>query len=163
MILPFYIIFAKQVFDLDQSYIGIFLIVQITGTIMSNIVWGVLATKYNAKSVVKLCILIGALLPILAIILSFTSPYIYSSVFIFLGFIISGRRVGFEPYLLDISPDDQRTEYLGIRGTMNLLVVILPIIGGLFIDVVGFYFTFSIVSIFMIAAFVLLKDSIKKV
>ena len=163
MILPFYIIFAKQVFDLDQSYIGIFLIVQITGTIMSNIVWGVLATKYNAKSVVKLCILIGALLPILAIILSFTSPYIYSSVFIFLGFIISGRRVGFEPYLLDISPDDQRTEYLGIRGTMNLLVVILPIIGGLFIDVVGFYFTFSIVSIFMIVAFVLLKDSIKKV
>lgn len=45
MILPFYIIFAKQVFDLDQSYIGVFLIVQITGTVFSNIIWGLLATK----------------------------------------------------------------------------------------------------------------------
>jgi MFS family permease len=75
-----------------------------------------------------------------------------------LGFIISGRRVGFEPYLLDIAPDHQRTEYLGIRGTMNLFVVILPILGGIFIDFVGFYFTFSIVSFFMAIAFILLKS-----
>lgn len=162
MILPFYIIFAKEVFDLDQSYIGLFLIVQIIGTVLSNIIWGLLATKRNAKSVVKVCISIGAMLPILAIILSFTSAYVYSMIFIFLGFIISGRRVGFEPYLLDIAPEDQRTEYLGIRGTMNLFVVILPIIGGLFIDVVGFYVTFSIVSIFMVLAYVFLKDSKKK-
>jgi len=162
MILPFYIIFAKQVFDLDQSYIGIFLIVQISGTVFSNLIWGILATRYNAKSVVKLCVLIGALLPVLAIVLSFTSAYFYSLIFVFLGFIISGRRVGFEPYLLDIAPEDQRTEYLGIRGTMNIFVVILPIVGGIFIDIVGFYVTFSVVSLFMIIAFIFLKDSITK-
>ncbi len=160
MILPFYIIFAKQVFDLDQSYIGTFLIVQITGTVFSNIIWGILATKRNAKTVVKVCIAIGAFLPILAIVLSFTSVYIYSIIFVLLGFIISGRRVGFEPYLLDIAPDDRRTEYLGIRGTMNLFVVILPIVGGLFIDVVGFYTTFTIVSFVMLIALFLMKDSV---
>lgn len=157
MILPFYIIFAKEVFDLDQSFIGLFLIAQISGTVLSNLVWGILATKHEAKSVVGLCVLMGALLPLLAMLLSFTTPYFYTIIFVFLGFVISGRRVGFEPYLLDIAPDDQRTEYLGIRGTMNLMVVILPIVGGIFIDMVGFYVTFSTVSLFMVVALVFLK------
>lgn len=161
MILPFYIIFAKQVFDLDQSFIGIYLIAQISGTVLSNLVWGVLATRHEAKSVVRLCVVIGAVLPLLAMALSFTSAYLYTIIFVFLGFIISGRRVGFEPYLLDIAPDDQRTEYLGIRGTMNLMVVILPILGGIFIDVVGFYMTFSVVSLFMIVALIFLKSPIE--
>lgn len=162
MILPFYIIFAKQVFDLEQSYIGVFLLAQISGTVLSNIMWGILATRYNAKSVVSLCIFIGATLPVLAIALSFTTVYFYIIVFVLLGFIVSGRRVGFEPYLLDIAPDEQRTEYLGIRGTMNIFVVILPIVGGLFIDVVGFYFTFIAVSFFMILAFLVLNFSRNK-
>ncbi len=158
MILPFYIIFAKEVFDLDTSFIGIFLLFQILGTVLSNFIWGIMATRYNAKAVIKLCIFMGGLLPILAIVLSFTTPHLYSIVFVLLGFIISGRRIGFEPYLLDIAPSNQRTEYLGIRGTMNIFVVILPILGGFFIDVVGFYFTFSVVSIFMAIAFIILKN-----
>ncbi len=158
MVLPFYIIFAKEVFDLGPSFIGIYLLFQISGTILSNIFWGIIATKYNAKSVIKVCILLGGLLPILAIALSFTTPYMYSMVFVLLGFIISGRRIGFEPYLLDIAPEDQRTEYLGINGTMNILIVILPILGGFFIDFIGFYFTFSLVSVFMAIAFIVLKN-----
>lgn len=158
MILPFYIIFAKEVFNLDSSFIGIYLLFQISGTVLSNLMWGIIATKYNAKSVIRLCIGIGGILPILAIALSFTTPYIYSIVFVLLGFIISGRRVGFEPYLLDIAPDNQRTEYLGISGTMNVFIVLLPILGGFFIDIVGFYFTFSVVSVFMAIAFIVLKD-----
>jgi len=31
----------------------------------------------------------------------------------------SGRAVGFESYLLDIAPHDNRIIYLGIRGTFN--------------------------------------------
>jgi MFS family permease len=159
MILPFYIIFAKEVFDLDQSFIGVYLLFQIAGTVLSNFLWGIIATRNNSKSVIKVCVSIGGILPILAIILSFTSAYLYAIIFVLLGFIISGRRVGFEPYLLDIAPDHQRTEYLGIRGTMNLFIVILPILGGIFIDFVGFYFTFSLVSFVMIIAYIFLKDS----
>jgi MFS family permease len=159
MILPFYIIFAKEVFKLDTSYIGVFLIAQVAGTVLSNFLWGFLATKSNAKSVVKLCVFMGGMLPIFAILLSFTSPFVYTIIFVFLGFIISGRRIGFEPYLLDIAPENQRTEYLGIRGTMNIFVVVLPIIGGIFIDVIGFYITFSMVSIFMTIAYFFLRGT----
>lgn len=39
---------------------------------------------------------------------------------------------------------------------------VTSIIGGIFIDVVGFYFTFSIVSIFMVLTFAFLRDSKKR-
>ena len=157
MILPFYMLLAKDLFQIDNTYIGRYLIFQITGTLLSNLVWGYLANKFNAKRVVQTCILLGGLIPIAAIIASRFGPDYYAIVFFLLGFIISGRRIGFEPYLLDIAPEEQRTEYLGIRGTLNIFVVILPILGGFLINAFGYYIVFVAVSIIMISASFLLK------
>jgi len=72
-----------------------------------------------------------------------------------LGFVISGRRIGFDSYLLDIAPEDKRTVYLGVRGTLNILVVVLPIMGSIFIESIGYTFTFIFVSIVMFLGFYL--------
>lgn len=157
MVLPFYIIYGKSLFQLDNSFIGIFLLIQITGTIFSNIVWGLLGKYLRSKSVVRFCILLGGINPILAIVLGATNPYLYGIVFFVLGFAISGRRVGFEPFLLDITPKDKRIEYLGIRGSLNILIVILPLLGAFLRDVIGFEFTFMIVALTMFTAFLLLQ------
>lgn len=149
MILPFYMIYARDSFDLDQNYIGKYLLFQITGTIFSNLIWGFLSRKFGSKSVVRTCILVGGSIPIVALILSRFGPDIYSFVFLLVGFVISGRKIGFDSYLLDIAPEDKRTVYLGIRGTLNIFVVILPILGGIFIDGIGYPITFIIVSILM--------------
>lgn len=156
MILPFYMLFAKETFNIDNSYIGIYLIVQTTGVILSNIVWGFLASKFNAKAIVRFCIMLGGLNPILAIILGYTSPELFAIVFFILGFTISGRKIGFEPYLLDIVPTKERVEYLGIRGSLNILVVILPLIGAVVTTLFGFNITFATVAIMMAIAFFLL-------
>lgn len=157
MILPFYIIFAKETFNVDNSYIGKYLLFQIIGAIFSNIFWGLLAKKFNSKFIVKTCIFMGGIIPLIAIILSYLGPNYFAIIFFLLGFIVSGRRIGFELYLLDIAPEQHRTEYLGIRGTLNIFVVILPIAGSFFIEGFGYYFTFGIVSIVMITASFLLK------
>lgn len=149
MILPFYMVYARDSFNLDQSYIGKYLLFQITGTILSNFVWGFLSRRFGSKSVVKICIFMGGSIPILALILSKFGPTIYSLVFLFVGFVISGRKIGFDSYLLDITPEDKRTIYLGVRGTLNIFVVILPILGGIFIDMIGYPITFIMVSILM--------------
>jgi len=159
MILPFYMIFAKDIFSIDNSYIGKYLLFQITGTIFSNVLWGMISTKFGSKSVVRICILGGATIPLIAIVLSKFGPNVFSIVFLLVGFIISGRRVGFETYLLDISPSNNTTVYFGIRGSLNLMVVILPIMGGLFIDIIGYYLTFSIVSVIMFISFILFKKN----
>jgi MFS family permease len=156
MILPFFMLFAKERFLIDESYVGKYLIFQIAGTILSNILWGMIANRFGAKILVRTCIFLGALIPIIAMIISPLGPNYFVIVFLLVGIIVSGRRVGFEPLLLDLAPNEQRTVYLGIRGSLNIFVVLLPIMGSIFIDLFGYYFTFILVSIIMFLAFYLL-------
>ena len=155
MILPFYMVFARDFFNLDQSYIGRYLLFQISGTVFSNFLWAYLSRRFGSKSVVNVCILTGSLIPISALLLSRIGPDAYSFVFLLVGFVISGRRIGFDTYLLDIAPESKRTVYLGVRGTLNVLVVILPIMGSIFIDTLGYNFTFLLVSTVMVLGFYL--------
>ena len=164
MILPFYYLYAKDRFNFDESYIGTYLIWLTVGTIFSNFIWGFLANRFNAKQIVRFCIVLGGLNPLLAIYLGTVSPEMFAIIFFILGFMISGRKIGFEPYLLDIIPTEERVEYLGIRGSLNILIVILPLIGALTIDLFGFNFTFIVVSVMMgIAVLLLSKISNKQI
>ena len=153
MVLPFYIVFAKDTFNLSAEYIGIFLLFQIAGMITSNLFWGYIGDKKGARYVVRVCILIGGIIPILALIAGQMNPDIYKYLFFLVGFVKSGRKIGFLPYLLDLAPEDKRTIYLGIRDSLNILIIILPLIGGVLINFLGYTLTFIIVSIVMITAF----------
>jgi MFS family permease len=157
MILPFYIVFAKDTFLISESYVGRYLLFQIIGTIFSNIFWGYIFNKYSSKTVVSTCIFLGTIIPIVAIVLSFFGPNLYSIVFFLVGFVISGRRVGFDPYFLEIAPEEERPIYLGVRGTLNFMTVIMPTIGGLFIQTMGYYTTFIIVTTVMLTDLYLIK------
>ena len=161
MILPFYIIYAQEVFD--TTLLSFYLFAIIGGSIPSNIFWGVISKKFSSKKVVGVCIFLGALIPLLSLLMGSLGPYYFSIIFILVGFIRSGRVVGFDPYLLDIAPEKQRTRYLGIRGTLSLLTMVLPLLGGLFIELIGYSFTFGIVSLAMFISLFLLKGkNVKK-
>ena len=153
MILPFYMVFIKNSFSNYMNYLGVFVIVQVVGSITSNFLWAFISRKFGSKSVVKLCIFMGATIPIIALLINSLGPIWYILVFLLLGFITSGRNIGFEPYLLDIAPNEKRTIYLGIRGSLNVLVVLLPLAGGIFINILGYYLTFGLVSLVMFLVF----------
>ncbi|NLN60996.1 MAG: MFS transporter [Deltaproteobacteria bacterium] len=152
MILPFYMIFAIDTLGVDSGYIGWYLLFQITGGILSNIVWTYIASRYDSRRIIKTCIFVGGTVPLIALALSRLGPEAFSFVFLLTGFIQSGRRIGFEPYILDIAPTAHRTEYLGIRGSMNIGAVLLPIAGGAVIQTLGYTFTFVIVTVIMFTA-----------
>ncbi|MGB9679814.1 MAG: MFS transporter [Minisyncoccia bacterium] len=153
MILPFYMVFIKNSFTNYMGYLGIFVIAQITGNIASNFLWAIISKRFGSQAVVRLCIFIGGLLPIIAIFLKPFGISWYIILFVFIGFISSGRGIGFDLFFLDIAPEEKRTVYLGIRGTLNILVILLPLAGGIFIRFFGFYATFILVSIAMFTAF----------
>jgi MFS family permease len=157
MVLPFYMIYALDVLNVDNSYIGRFLLFQIGGTIFSNLVWTYIAKYYDARLIVKTCIFIGGITPLVALVLAAMGPDAFAIVFVLMGFMQSGRRIGFEAYILDIAPSGQRTVYLGIRGSLNVGAVILPVLGGTFIELLGYPATFIVVSMVMITAAFLLK------
>jgi len=156
MVYPFYMLYAKDILCVDETYVGRYLIFQTAGAVLSNFLWVAISRKWDSKMILKFCILIGSVVPVLAIILSKFGPWYYSIVFFLVGFLISGRAVGFESYILDIAPSDERIIYLGIRGTMNIFIVLLPVLGGYFITYLGYYITFIIVTAVMLLAFILL-------
>jgi len=146
MAMPFYLIFAREQLSVGDAYIGRYLLFQMAGMILSNFAWGWAATRFGSKCVVRSCLIVGATIPIVTLALSQASANLFSIVFLLVGFVMSGRRVGFEPYLLDLVPPADRTVYLGIRGTMNILIVILPILGGALIQSIGYLPVFILVS-----------------
>jgi MFS family permease len=156
MIMPFYMIYAKDMLDVNDVYIGRYLLYQIGGTISSNLLWGWVAGRFGSKKAVGLCLLLGGVIPIVALSLIHLGPGFFSLVFLLVGFVYSGRRVGFMPYLLDIIPSDDRPVYLGIRGTLNVLVVVLPLLGGIIINFAGYLAVFAVVATAMFSSFVLL-------
>ena len=157
MILPFYMVFIKNSFSNYMDYLGVFVIAQVVGGITSNFLWAFVSRKFGSKSVVKLCVFMGSMIPVIALLINPLGPIWYILVFLLLGFITSGRNIGFEPYLLDIAPNEKRTIYLGIRGSLNLLVVLLPLAGGIFINILGYYMTFGLVSLIMFLVFLSIK------
>ncbi len=161
MILPFYMLYAKDTFNISENYIGRYLIFQTAGAVLSNFLWKMISNRWGSKMIIRTYTIIGCLVPIIAIILSKLGPDYYAIIFFLVGFLISGRAVGFSSYLLDICPDDNRIIYLGIRGTMNFLIVLLPVAGGIFISFMGYHPAFIIVALIMFASFLLLgkKDS----
>ncbi|XFA99114.1 MFS transporter [Candidatus Izemoplasma sp. B36] len=150
MIMPFYMIYAKTQLNVDDYFIGVYLLIILFGKVLSSFFWGFIGKRFNAKRIVGLCIAVGGLIPILAIFLGKTNPYIFGIIFFFVGIIISGRQIGFSPYLLDLTPKEHRLEYLGIRGSLNISIIILPLIAALIIETLGYSITFIIVSIVML-------------
>lgn len=155
MMLPFYIVYAQEIFD--TTLLSLYLFAIIAGTIVSNLFWGIISKKLNSKKVIEICIFVGALIPIFSLLIVPFGPYYFTIIFVLIGFIRSGRVIGFDPYLLDIAPESKRTAYLGIRGTLSILTIVLPLIGGLFIELLGYTFTFYIVTIVMFLSLFLLS------
>ena len=155
MIIPFYLSFAKDIIKIRESEIGTYLTFQILGAIFSNIFWGKISKTIGSKKSLELCILIGSILPILAISFQKFMPNLFFLVFFGVGTIISGRQISFNTYLLDISPEEHRPVYIGINGSLIIFMIIFPLIGGIFIEKFGYYLTFLLVSIGMFINYLL--------
>lgn len=152
MVLPFYMVFVQREFPGATASLGLFVFAQTAGALLSNFAWAAFSQRFGSRTVMRVCIALGATLPVVAWGLSFTGPAWFALLFFLVGFVVSGRNIGFEPYLLEIAPASQRALYLGIRGTLNVLMVFLPLAGGLFIQWLGFLPTFGVVTLGMLAA-----------
>jgi MFS family permease len=151
MLLPFYMVLIKNRFAGATDWIGVFIIAQTAGSIGSNLVWAWVARKFSPRLVIRLCMTMGGIIPLLALLFSMLGIGWFVLLFLMIGFVISGRNIGFEPYLLELAPAPQRILYLGIRGSLGILLAVLPLLGGLLIARIGFASAFILVATVMLA------------
>ncbi|KLO20938.1 MULTISPECIES: MFS transporter [unclassified Marinitoga] len=150
IIIPFYILLAKNSFPDAKNMIGNFLLLQMIGIVLASIVWGKILHKKGYKHVLFFCSVMGIVLPILSLFLSKTTPYIYSMIFLISGFTLSARQMSFEGVLIEISTHENRALYVGISGALNIVTAILPLIIGTIIKYLGFNLVMPFVSAMII-------------
>jgi hypothetical protein len=142
MALPFYILYARDELGLDPSAAGVFLAIQMVGFVISNLLWGSLSNRIGNKIVLVLVSGIAIVSPLLAVLGGryewLGNTWGFGTVFFFLGFTLSGIRLGQTNYMLDVSPETERPTYLGFMNTILAPVLLLSMLGGYIIERTSF-------------------------
>ncbi|MDW8352024.1 MAG: hypothetical protein RML99_08945 [Anaerolineae bacterium] len=145
MAASFYLVFAKDQLGLDDSATGIFNIALIVGGVVGIVLFGWLADRFTALSVVRAAAFMQCAAPALALIFALTtSPdnppahdlVIAGFILIFAlrGAIEHSLVLGPLGYLLDSAPERHRAMYIGAINTLSGIVALSPVVGGAWLD-----------------------------
>jgi MFS family permease len=142
MALPFFAVYTIQKFD--AAVVGDLVIFQVTGMVLSNLLWGYVSKKMGNVSIARIGIMI-------AIISTIATPFLpniywYYVLFFVVGSTLSARGIFMDAYLIEIAPERERVMYVGISGAMGFVGALFPILGGLLAKHTGF------ILVFMLAA-----------
>jgi len=151
IIIPFYVLLAKQHFGLSGENVGNFLLFQMGGMLLAGFMWRRFLLKKGLKKLLQRCVVIGSLIPIMALILVRTSVELFIIIFLLSSITLSARKISFEWLLIEITNDENRSLYTGIAGALNLVTALLPLLLGTLIQTIGFLPVFIISSLSIIS------------
>jgi len=139
--LPFYGVYATDVLLISEENVGLFVSAQVLGGILASLAMGYLNERSGSKVVTQITIALGLCTPLLALLIHYYSPqgptvtYIYALVFVLIGANYSGYMQGFMNFVLEMSPPDQRPDYVGLYNTVGgTLIMVVPVLGGLLLQ-----------------------------
>lgn len=160
-LIPFYMAFTKNQFNITEADIGTFLLFQISGQIISNIIWNQFLKRYSYKGMLYATIVITGILPVIILLMSSVgSLFVFSFVFIFTGTAISANKITMEGIIIEISDQTNRALYTAIYNTANITLAILPIITARLLNITGFEIIFIIYSIITLSSLLLINKFI---
>ena len=154
MALPFYVLYLKDLLNINLGTVGILLSAQMLGSVLSNILWAHLSDFVGNKKVIQISSFAGLMVPIVALMIQFKSELLYFYLFTIIGFFISGRTIGKTNYLLDIAPSKDRPIYISLTGTLLFPVSLFPLIGGLILQYISYNILFIITGIPILLGFI---------
>lgn len=151
-LMPFYVAYASHHYGLTGEQVGTYLLVQIVGMVLSNILWAKLVDRFGFRGVIRACIICGALLPILTLVLAGTPLPLFLVVFFLMGMSLSARKIAFSGRLIEITTDTNRALYQGIVGATSLTTALFPLVAGSLILTLGYTPVFLGVSVLVACA-----------
>jgi MFS family permease len=143
--MPFYVVQATQVLGVPTNTIGLFLIAQTIGGVVSSLILGSISQKRGSHLVIRAAMILALIPPLMGLLL-----YLFAQdnatlatigtalIFVAMGATDGSFLLGFLQHVLDIAPPGQRTAYTGLSNTIGGLTVIAPTIGGLLLQATSF-------------------------
>lgn len=140
----FYVVFARERLGLPDSSIGVFTIAYVVGGLAGILLFGWLASRYGSRHVVNATCLLQAAATTIALLLALTgwtaSPLTYAALAIAIainGASIRATHIGFLSYVQDNTPERDRAIYVGALSTIGGVASLLPLLGGVVIDLLS--------------------------
>lgn len=131
---PFYIVYAQTQVGVDPGMVGLYLSAQMAGGALSNLLWGWLGDRFGNRAVIVGTALTGGLAPLLALLVAVVSPLLFILVFAALGATISGMRLGYSNFILEMAPVELRPTCVALQNTLLAPVALLPLIASALIE-----------------------------
>jgi len=157
-VIPFYVSLAKESMGLSAKTVGNFLVLQIIGMVISNILWNVLVKHKSYKGLVKVWAVIGFFVPLLALLLSGklgvpANKSLYPFIFLISGFNISAYQIAVPGILLEISHEENRVLYTALSGAGSITTIVVPLISGVLISMLGYRLVFVVTAFSVLSTF----------
>lgn len=152
MAFPFYVLYATDRLRFPEQTISIFILAQTVGVLFASLVLGQVADRHGAQRVIQIGSWVLLTAPLLALILALVSRgglstllhYAYAWIYICIGLSENLGMLGYVNYVLDISPPEQRTIYMGFTNALNSLGLFGPIIAGWLVGHTSYLFLFAV-------------------
>ncbi|HIP70643.1 MAG TPA: MFS transporter [Anaerolineae bacterium] len=140
----FYVVYARNDLGVSAGAVGLFLTAQMAGAAVSNILWGWLADGYGNKTVIVGTMATAGLTAVFALTLPALYLPAYVVVFILLGAMLSGWRIGYNNFVLEMAPEKIRAACVAWQNTLIAPVTLLPLIAGALLSSISFTTIFVI-------------------
>ncbi len=134
MVLPFYVVYAKDELNAPADSIGWFLLAQVLGGVLFSPLWAYLVDRFESRVMLMVCASISTITPILAMVLGSQGWHAMLIVFFLIGASLNGRIIGFQSGLLELAPPQERGTYAGANEILILPIAFLSLLAGVFLQ-----------------------------
>ncbi|MDO4263167.1 MAG: MFS transporter [Deinococcus sp.] len=137
---PFYAVYALRELDFPAASLGTFVMATTAAAPLSNVGWQRVAERKGSRRILRYAAGFAALAPVTALLAGHFgwSPAAYGLVFVLASVALQGFNLGHTNHLLNISPEGQRSRYIGTLNTLVGVALFAPVLGGLVADQFGY-------------------------
>lgn len=151
--LPTYVVVAISKGAPDHA-MAWFIAANVLGGLASNVVWARLVDTRGAPAMIRVCVSLAVLAPLLALISLRVGWPVLVGVMALAGATQTGRKVGFSAALLELAPPERRATYGATYALLCLPAAAMPLVGGLLVAWTSYATLFVITAVLLTAALV---------
>ncbi len=134
--LPFIILDAEAKLSLGGTEIGYLLSAQIVGGMLSNLVWGKIASRGTIRLIIYTAFA-GYIMANAGAMIA-TDLWHYALIFLLLGASMDGMRLAFSNNILIIAPEHQRPVYIALQSNLTSIGLFFAVPGALILKTFGY-------------------------
>ncbi len=151
---PFFIVYAQHRLGVPTEAAGFYLALSAAARVVTNPLWGWVVSRWGNRLLLQLTTLLRLGMPLLALALggllrwdrflllgSWTDRLVFwtfAVVFVIYGAALAAQMLANFTAVLELAGPDERPTLVGVTNSLLGLVALVPLLGGLVVDRVGF-------------------------